>query len=188
MANPIDQAVVALPLETVHALTVSGTVEGGERVHTLRSAGHAGGEALADAFERYVATKYGTQAADLEVDAFGARLEDFFERAGWGSVHFHALHDAVAAVDVGHAWEARARPPSAAPGCHITTGAMSAFFGRFAGYPVAALEVECAVAGQDHCRFLLGPPDVLEIIYRGLLSGQSYEHTLGQLSAADASA
>jgi hypothetical protein len=49
------------------------------------------------------------------------------------------------------------------------------FFGRLAGEPVAAMEVECRSMGGERCRFLVGGYDTLQHIYDEMTRGVSYD-------------
>lgn len=180
--------VVALPLATVSALTATGAQGNADQVYELRSAGQAGGEELAAAFGDWLRGRGESAASELPVTEFSRQLAEFLGAAGWGRVTLTSLHDLIAAVDITDAWEARSVGKSVAPSCHMTTGALAAFFSLFSAYAVAALEVECAAVSAPRCRILLGPPAVLEEVYSRLAEGISYETTLAQLSGVMASA
>lgn len=64
------------------------------------------------------------------------------------------------------------------PACHISTGMFADLFGRLAGAPVAVLEVECRSAGQERCRFLVGSPEVMNLVYDEMGRGASYEEAV----------
>lgn len=136
-------------------------------VSALREAGFAGGDSVYTAFEQWLAetgksASSPPDAGDLPIDEFGQSAGRFFRDAGWGDVSF--LQDeaeGVAVVDVTNCWEATAEGSFAGQGCHITTGLLSAFFGRIAGYPVAVLETECCDGDGSRCRFFLGNADVM---------------------------
>jgi hypothetical protein len=49
------------------------------------------------------------------------------------------------------------------------------FFGRLAGEPLAAMEVECRSMGAPRCRFLVGSSEMLQHIYDEMSRGVSYE-------------
>ena len=138
-------------------------------VDALRAAGYAGGEAVYDAFEQWLAEEEGTAAnnvsriaPELTLPEFGERAARYFRAAGWGRVEFHAEQEqGVAKLTMEHCWEADASGAASAPSCHVTTGMLAAFFGRLAGYPVSVMETECCSAGADRCRFLLGNSEVM---------------------------
>lgn len=136
-------------------------------VSALREAGFAGGDSVYTAFGQWLAETGESaspppDAGDLPIDEFGPSVGRFFRDAGWGDVLFSEDEaEGVAIVDVTSCWEATAEGSSAGQGCHITTGLLSAFFGRIAGYPVAVLETECCDGDGSRCRFLLGNADVM---------------------------
>jgi hypothetical protein len=43
------------------------------------------------------------------------------------------------------------------------------------------MEVECASAGADHCRFLVGGSEALGGVYTGMTEGLSYDQALARL-------
>jgi len=174
---------VTLPLATVRFLAAAGGA-GGDSVHALRSAGHAGGGELARAFDEWVRSRDGTPAAELPLETFNERVAGFFALAGWGSLRMSSLHDVVAAVDIEGNWEPRSAAGPGGPVCHLTTGALAAFFTTYASYPLAAIEVECAAVGAHHCRFLLGPAHVLEELYDRAATNGDYDTALAQISGA----
>lgn len=188
MQPSAERALVTLPLPTVGALAVSASNGTTSRVDALRAAGHAGGSALAEAFEDRVRRTDQEAAHELTLGEFNTRVAEFFARVGWGRMTMSSLYDVVAAIDLEEAWEPRATGPAGGPSCHVSTGVLSAFFGAFAPYAVAALEVECSAAGQPRCRFLLGPPAVLEQVYERVAAGADYETALSQLSGASTAA
>ncbi|MEO8576199.1 MAG: hypothetical protein ABI556_05855, partial [Gemmatimonadales bacterium] len=119
-------------------------------VAALREAGFAGGAAVYSAFEEWLAergvtdTSSGKNAAgELSLEEFGNGTTQFFRDSGWGDVTLsHDDDEGVAIVDIEKCWEGSISAADA-PGCHITTGLLAAFFGQIAGYPVAVLETEC---------------------------------------------
>ena len=134
-----------------------------DAVEVLREAGFAGGDSIHAAFERWLGEASGADSGDtgsLQLDDFAERTKRFFRDAGWGDVTFsHDDADGVAIVDIENCWEGAAGGD--APGCHLTTGMLAAFFGRVAGYPVAVLETECCKGDGSRCRFLMGNEDVM---------------------------
>ena len=149
-----------------HASDAAGDAEG---VDSLRAAGYAGGEAVYDAFEQWLAEEPSAQsstasrsAPDLTLQEFGERAARYFHAAGWGQVEFNAAHEeGVASLTMENCWEADADGSEPGPSCHVTTGMLAAFFGRLAGYPVSVMEIDCRSASAERCRFLLGNSDVM---------------------------
>ena len=137
-------------------------------VNALREAGFAGGAAVYSAFEEWLAESGVTDASDgksgagdLSLEEFGNGTAKFFRDAGWGDVTLsHDDDEGVAIVDIESCWEGSASAADA-PGCHITTGLLAAFFGQIAGYPVAVLETECCEGDGSRCRFMMGNAEVM---------------------------
>lgn len=158
-------------------------------VRALRHAGHAGGAELAASFDGWMREHDGEgDAAELGLEEFNARVAAFFEQAGWGQLAMNSIHDLVAAVDIADCWEPRATRATSGPCCHVSTGAIAAFFTTFAPYTLGSMEVECAASGHSRCRFLLGPPEVLDELYSHVAAGTDYTDALAQLSEVSASA
>jgi V4R domain len=147
-------------------LSASATGEA-DAVDALREAGFAGGPAVFEAFEQWLAengrgSDDSTRAADLTLAEFGKRAADYFRAAGWGIVEFEADKESgVAMLTMDGCWEADRSSQVAEPSCHVTTGMLAAFFGKLAGFPVAVMETECSSAGASACRFLLGNSEVM---------------------------
>lgn len=144
----------------------------GDPVRVLREAGFAGGDAVFEAFQNWLAESVSAggshpatdaaDAAELPLPEFGERAAKFFRDAGWGEVTFTAREaDGVAEVGIADCWESDGGTDAAMPGCHVTTGMLAAFFGRVAGYPVAVLETECSGSGSGRCSFTMGNADVV---------------------------
>ena len=145
---------------------------GAEPVRLLREAGFAGGDAVYEAFQRWLGesaptdgTNARTEAADaggLSLPEFGERASRFFRDAGWGEITFTAREDdGVAEVGIANCWESAGGGEATMPGCHVTTGMLAAFFGRVAGYPLAVLETECSGSGGGRCSFSMGNAAVM---------------------------
>lgn len=140
----------------------------------LQEAGYAGGEALFDAFRRWLAARGRGTPESLSVTAFQREATEFFRQAGWGSLDLGALDDAVATLDSTDWGEADPAGGAALPTCHVSAGVFADFFGRLADAPLAVMEVECRSCGDPRCRFLLGSTDVMQRVYEGIASGESY--------------
>lgn len=162
---------IAIPtLRELRAGTLSSSAAnagGIDGVDALRAAGYAGGEAVYDAFEQWLAEEQEAGAAnraapELTLQEFGEQTARYFHAAGWGRVDFNATHEeGVASLTMDQCWEADADGSEPTPSCHVTTGMLAAFFGRLAGYPVSVMEIECCSSGADRCRFLLGNSEVM---------------------------
>lgn len=166
------QQMVAVPAAALAQLRAAVTRDGGDPT-PIHEAGYAAGEALYDAFGRWLARR-GTGSPELlDVDTVQRAASEFLNESGWGEIRFEPLGAALA-ID-GHAWtEADPSAKIEHPGCFLGTGLLAGFFGRLADAPLAALEVECRSAGADRCRFLLGAADVLEGVYDQVAAGGDY--------------
>lgn len=142
---------------------------------TLQEAGYAGGTALFEAFRDWLSSRSDIAVEDLDVEAFQHRASEFFSETGWGTLIVGTIDDVVATLDSPDWSECDAALGAQQPSCHLTTGMFADLFGRLAGAPVAVLEVECRSAGHDHCRFLVGSPDVMDAVYEEMGRGADYE-------------
>jgi len=144
----------------------------------LQEAGYAGGDALWQAFRRWLSERSDITAEQMDVETFEARVSEFFRDAGWGSITISSLGDVVATLDSADWGEADANSATDHPSCHLTTGMFADLFGRVAAAPVAVLEVECRSMGAPRCRFLVGNPMLMEHIYDDMGTGRSYEEAV----------
>lgn len=149
----------------------------------LQEAGYAGGDAMWDAFTRWLAARTDIAADALDVEAFESRATEFFRDAGWGSLMIGAIGDSVATLDSPDWGEADPASGLEHPGCHLTTGMFADLFGRVAGSPVAVLEVECRSAGAARCRFLVANPEFLEQVYEEMGNGASYDEAVAVVAS-----
>jgi predicted hydrocarbon binding protein len=163
---------IAIPtLRELRAATLASIAAGPDGVtdgvDALRAAGYAGGDAVYDAFEQWLAEEASSgvssrSAQDLTLPEFGELAARYFHTAGWGLVEFDSGQEpGVAMLAMEECWEADSAGNEPAPSCHVTTGMLAAFFGRLAGYPISVMETECCSAGADRCRFLLGNAEVM---------------------------
>jgi predicted hydrocarbon binding protein len=172
---------IAIPtLRELRATTLAclsaGPSGSADAVDALHEAGFAGGEAVYQAFEQWLQeTEDATPAdarrlaPDLTLDEFAARAADYFRAAGWGLAEFGSdRDDGVATLAIENCWEADSSSSEELPSCHVTTGMLAAFFGKFAGYPVAVMETECRSSGAERCSFLLGNTEVMAFMWEGL--------------------
>jgi predicted hydrocarbon binding protein len=141
----------------------------------LQEAGYAGGDALFASFRRWLGERTDLAAEDLDVDSFQHRLSEFFNETGWGRIEIGSIDNVVGTLDSADWGESESSVQADHPSCHITTGMFADLFGRLAGAPVAVLEVECRSAGDPRCRFLIGNPDVMDLVYEEIGRGATYE-------------
>jgi predicted hydrocarbon binding protein len=140
----------------------------------LQEAGYAGGQALFDAFRRWLAARGKSAPESLSVDAFQREATEFFRHGGWGSLALGALDDAVATLDSDDWGEADPGAGAELPSCHVSSGMFADFFGRLADAPLAVMEVECRSRGDERCRFLLGSTEVMQRVYESMAGGEEY--------------
>lgn len=152
-------------------LRVAGASGGGP--DALREAGYAGAGSLFDAFDSWLGERGLRRAEDLTIDEFSERAAEFFQAAGWGTVSFRSLHDALAVIDIENCWEAQLHGQGET-GCHLTTGTLAGFMGCLADYPVGVMEIECGTSARTSCRFLAGNADMLDHAYERLSRGEEW--------------
>ena len=143
----------------------------------LQEAGYAGGQALYDAFARWLADRGLSAPESLPATEFGLRATEFFRDTGWGAIEIGAL-ESVATVDSPDWAESDPAFPLEFPGCYYTAGVLADFFGRLAGEPVAVMEVECRSMGAHRCRFLVGSGDVMQRVYDAMGEGVPYDQAV----------
>ncbi|MSR06584.1 MAG: hypothetical protein EXR93_05905 [Gemmatimonadetes bacterium] len=116
--------------------------------------------------------------ADLDAAALGEVLSEFFKALGWGSLALGQLGTAGITLD-SNDW-AESEPGSGAeqPCCYISAGMLASFMGKLAGNHVAVLEVECRSRNDARCRFLVGAPETLQVVYDAISSGKDYRAAL----------
>ncbi len=165
-----------MPREVLHLLL---ELPGEADMETLRAVGDAGGGALLDAFARWSGDGQAVDLADLPVDFFRQHAADFFEWCGLGEASVCTRSDSLIEVTIGECWET-ARQHAEQRGCHLTTGLLHGFFAALAGYELGVMELECAGLGSGGtCRFVVGTPEMVDSIYAGLNSGESYDEIVG---------
>lgn len=136
-----------------------------DTVFALRDAGYAGGDGIYAAFDQFVRSRDLVDPQALEVGHFFRRAGEFWTSCGWGQVSFASEDDAFCVVEIANCWEADAADQPDPRGCHLTVGALGAFLGRFADYPVSVLETEGPATGSGKCRFLAGSPEMIGAFY-----------------------
>jgi predicted hydrocarbon binding protein len=171
-------ALVAMTRDSLAALRAAMFRDVGPNAATmLQEAGYAGGQAMFDAFGRWLAARGLPSPEALAASEFGSRATEFFKDAGWGSIQLGALAS-VATVDSNDWAEGNPAFPLEFPGCYYTSGVMADFFGRLAGEPVAVMEVECRSMGGERCRFLVGSGETLQKVYDEMAQGIGYEQAV----------
>ena len=181
MLDLTTNQLVAVPRAALGALLAALLRDAGPSAAAyLQEAGYAGGEALFASFRAWLAARGVDEAPEeLELGAFERHAAEFFRDAGWGALAVGTLGGTVATLD-GDDW-AESDPQAGLehPGCHLTAGLFSDFFGRIADSPLAVLEVECRSMGDPRCRFLLGSAEVMGHVYEELGRGVGYQEAVG---------
>ena len=166
---------VALPRATLAALRrVLARDAGDDAAARLQEAGYAGGDAVFEAFARWIGERGEGAPEALPVGRFERLASDFFRECGWGSLAVGTLRDAVVTLDTPDWWEDEQADGTHA-GCDLTVGLLASFFGRVADRPLAVLQVEYRAAGDARSRFLLGSGEVLDHVYEQLAGGAAMD-------------
>lgn len=145
----------------------------------LQEAGYAAGDGTYQAFCSWL---HGTEGIDdpreVAVPVLAEVLTRFFSSLGWGSVQVTMLNEATFAVDSGDWAEAQAGAGLQYPACSFTSGVLADFFTRYADAALAVMEVECRSRGDGHCRWLVGSPETLTMLYQYMAQGADYRTIL----------
>jgi predicted hydrocarbon binding protein len=173
-------AEIAVPSAALGALRRALSDELGEDVaaRVLRNAGHDAG----DAFYQILAADAPTGLAELDATTFWKRFAQLFSSRGWGALRHSDVHPGVAVLEAADWSEADAAGSDPRPACYFTTGLLANVLGKVAGSDVSVMEVECRSRGDGQCRFLFGSPEALRGVYELLLSGESTEDAVSQLT------
>jgi predicted hydrocarbon binding protein len=148
----------------------------------LQEAGYAGGDALHQAFGKWCEARDLGVPENMAAREFELRAAEFFWELGWGVVTVGTVRDSVLMLDSPD-W-AESDPASAMqyPGCYLSAGLLSDFFGRIAGAQLVAMEVECRSMGSERCRFLVGSAETMQHVYDGITQGIAYDASLEQMT------
>lgn len=182
MTQSIDltsHRLVALTRESLAALRAALLRDGGPTAAAyLQEAGFAGGQKLFDSFRAWLSERGAEAPEELELEEFERYVADYFRESGWGTLSIGSIGDAVATLDSTDWAEADPEAALDAPGCSLTVGMLSAFFGLMVESKFAVLEVECRSMSAPRCRFLLGNTGVMEYVYEEMGRGASYEQAV----------
>jgi predicted hydrocarbon binding protein len=167
-------SLVALSPRALHALR--------DRVgaQALQEAGYAAGEPTFRAFSSWLPQAAGVdQPGELAAPRLAEVLSQFFMSLGWGAVQVTAVGDAAVAVDASAWAEAAPEAQLQYPSCFFTAGLLADFMGRLADASLAVMEVECRSKGDARCRWLVGAPETLGVLYEHMTQGADYLTVLG---------
>jgi predicted hydrocarbon binding protein len=181
-ARPMEMALPSTALSSLR--TVLAAEAGADMAaRVLRAAGQDAG----DAFFRILSADADADSAReslgaLDATAFWRRFAQLFANRGWGHLTHADVHPGIAALAAADWAESENSSHDGRPSCYFTTGLLANLLGRVAGSDVAVMEVECKASGDPQCRFLFGSPDALRSVYDMLLSGQSTDSAVAQLT------
>jgi uncharacterized protein len=173
-----ENALVAMTRDSLTALRLALFRDvGPQAAGALQEAGYAGGAALYAAFGRWLASRGLPEPESLAAAEFGVHAAEFFKTIGWGALELGAL-DGAATIDSADWAESDPAAPLDFPGCYYTAGVLADFFGRLAGEPLAAMEVECRSMGAPRCRWLVGSGETMQRVYDEMGRGVAYAEAL----------
>ncbi|MFQ5551897.1 MAG: V4R domain-containing protein [Gemmatimonadales bacterium] len=180
MTNDPAPGLLSISPRLFHTLRRSLERNLGERAaQFLQEAGYASGSALYDSFGRWLKQKTSVlDPAELDQSFLSDMLSEFLADRGWGQVVFAQLGDATMAMSSNNWAESDPECGTKYPACHVTTGLLADFFTRLADNTVAVMEVECRSRGDSECRFLMGSPETLQVVYEFMTEGRDYTSAL----------
>jgi predicted hydrocarbon binding protein len=171
-------SLVAVPRDSLLALrTALFRDVGVNAAALLQEAGYTGGAGMYQAFSHWLSSRGLPAPESLAASDFATHATEFLRAAGWGSIEIGTL-DGLATIDSPDWAESDPAYPLDFPGCYFTSGMFAELFGRLAGEPVAAMEVECRSMGGERCRFLVGSNEMLQHIYEEMARGISYDQVV----------
>ncbi|MGH7460226.1 MAG: V4R domain-containing protein [Longimicrobiales bacterium] len=178
-------AELALPVASLAAIRHALTDEVGAdaAARAMRAVGYAAGDALFTTLSQQLGPDpeaSQTALGGLNAAAFWRRLSQLFSTRGWGALSHEAVHPGVGALETS-SWVEAEPGTTTRPSCFFTTGLLANLLGHAAQSEIAVLEVECRSRGDARCRFLVGNPDTLEVLYGRLRTGESVAQSIESL-------
>jgi predicted hydrocarbon binding protein len=173
---------LALPVASLAALrrALARSVGADAAALALQEAGVAAGNAFYDMLLRVPGAE-DADAADWSESVFWRRFGELFERRGWGRVANEMLHSGVGALDAFDWVESEPDSGAGRPSCFFTAGLLANLLGHVCSDEVAVLEVECRSRGDSRCRFLYGAPEVLDLVYGRIRTGERVDDSIASL-------
>jgi predicted hydrocarbon binding protein len=169
---------ISIPAASLHTLRRGLESAGVDAGEVLQHAGAAAGPTMLAAFGDWLHQERGVDSvAQLDRAHFDEALSAFFGHLGWGTLTVHPLGGGFLAIDSSD-WAEAELGGSEWPTCHFSAGMLPAFLGRVSGHALAAIETECRSRGDFHCRFVVGAPDNLKVLYERLTAGMSMEEAV----------
>lgn len=180
-------AELAIPVSSLTALRQALADEVGDdaAARALQIAGVAAGHAF---FETLVhAGSPGSRRDEIDPatwteSTFWRLLVDLFERRGWGRIRNGQAHAGLGTIDAFEWVEANPDTGALRPSCFFTAGLLANLLGRVVGDDVAVLEVACRSRGDEHCRFLYGSPETLDVVFSHVRNGADVDETIRTLT------
>jgi len=164
---------ISLPAGALRALRGAAAAAGSQPSILLRHLGAACGKELAEGLRAHLSAQGApAEPSALELDRFWQALSDYLGELGWGELEVEQPHPAVVSLSSSSWLEAEPAGGARHPGCHFTTGVLSALFSEVAGGEVAVLEVECRTSGGSRCAWLAGGMDALGLVYDAMRDGR----------------
>ncbi len=186
MSSPLlPSPLFGLPMASLHALRGALLRDAGwSYVGWLTEMGWAGAGDAVGAFAGWLASQGETRAVDaLDAATFQQHAAAFFAAAGWGQYRIAAFGDGLLAVDTTDGVEADPSAQLPYPGCYVTGGLLAGFFSAIGGVTLTSLEVQCRSTGAPFCRWLVGSPESIQLVYDALSRGESLESVAETLAA-----
>lgn len=169
---------ISIPAASLHALRRALQIAGQDAGHFLQDAGAAAGPTMFSAFGEWLHTERGVDdVGHLDQAHLDAALSAFFGHLGWGTVAVSPLGGGFLAID-SNDWAEAEVGRSEWPTCHFSAGMLPAFLGRVTDHALAAMETECRSRGDSSCRFVVGAPENLKVLYGRITAGASLEEAV----------
>ncbi len=152
---------------------------GDQAAACLQEAGYSAGEQIYDSFLQWLPEYTGiSDPAELDATTLGEVLSAFFDALGWGRLTVERSGKAALKITSSNWAEAEPGAGAEIPSCFMASGLFAGFLGRMSGTLVGVMEVDCRTRGDEHCRFIVGPPDTIEAVFDALAEGSDYESAL----------
>ena len=169
---------ITLPATSLHVLRHALEDGGQDAAAVMQQAGFAAGPSLLAAFNAWLQKERGVEdGSQLDRAHLDEALSSFFGQNGWGTVTVHALGGGLVALDSPD-WAEAIPGTTEWPSCLLSTGLLPAFLGALSGHSLGAMELECRSRGDARCRFVVGAPDNLGVLYERIALGMTVEEAV----------
>ena len=174
-ATTVANGGVTIPAASLHVLRKALEDAGQDAATVMQQAGFAAGPTLLTAFGAWLQRERGVaDVTHLDQGHLDSALSSFFGETGWGTVRVHPLGAGLLAIDSPD-WAEAIPSTTEWPSCLLSTGLLPAFLGALGGHTLGAMEVECRSRGDHQCRFVIGAPENLGVLYERLALGMRLE-------------